>query len=202
MIREPIILIGETVELKPLMPEHVPALFDIARSYPEEFALTSTPVTEAQRDAYFARAFREREAGLAYPFVMLEPASQAVIGTTRYAEIRWQHRNCELGYTWFHPRYFGSAVNVESKFLLLQHAFETLQFLRVQLNTDVRNLRSQRAIEALGATYEGTLRRHQVTKDGYVRDTKVYAIVDCDWPAVKARLLARLAQKKLAAAQQ
>jgi RimJ/RimL family protein N-acetyltransferase len=196
VITEPVILVGETVRLEPLQPEHVPALFEIARAHPEEFALTSTPTTEAQRDRYFQRVFDERDAGLAYPFVMLEPHSQAVIGTTRYADIRWQHRNCELGFTWFDPRYFGTAVNTESKLLMLTHLFESLQFLRVQINTDVRNLRSQRAIEALGATFEGILRRNQVTKDGHIRDTKVYSIIDSEWPSIKANLLARLTHKR------
>jgi N-acetyltransferase len=196
VISEPVILSGHTVRLEPLQPEHVPALFEIACSHPDEFALTSTPTTEAQRDSYFKRVFTERDAGLAYPFVMLEAETKTVIGTTRYADIRWHHRNCELGFTWFDPRYFGTAVNTESKLLMLTHLFEELQFLRVQINTDVRNLRSQRAIEAMGATFEGTLRRNQVTKDGHIRDTKVYSIVDSDWPVVKHNLLARLAHKK------
>lgn len=180
------------------MPEHIDPLMAIAMATPEVFVYTSTPVTEAQRDAYFSKAFSDRERGEAYPFVIEEAATGRVIGTTRFADIRWQHRNCELGYTWIDPRDQGGPANVESKYLMLRYIFEEQHFLRVQIHTDVRNVRSQEAIRRLGAVYEGVLRRHMITKDGFVRDTMVFSITDLDWPAVKKRLEARL-ETKLAA---
>lgn len=191
-------LSGRFVRLEPLEPEHIPPLMAIAQATPEAFCFTSTPVTEAQRDAYFDKAFRDRERGEAYPFVIKEAAAGRVIGTSRYADIRWQHRNCELGYTWLDPRYQGGVANVESKCLMLKYLFEERDFLRVQLYTDARNLRSQEAIRRLGAVYEGVLRRHMVAKDGFVRDTMVFAVTDLDWPSVKVQLAARL-EAKLAA---
>ena len=167
----------------------------IAQKSPEEYRYTSTPVTEAQREKYFEAAFEGRRAGTAYPFVLLEPRKEQIIGSSRYSDVIWRHRNCELGYTWLDPAYQGSAVNVESKLLMLEHAFETLKFLRVQIHTDTRNTRSQKAIEALGATFEGVLRRHMVAKDGFVRDTRVYSIVDTDWPEVRKTLEERVAKK-------
>lgn len=193
MIAHPLTLCGRFIRLEPLEPEHIAPLMAIAQATPEAFRFTSTPVTEAQRDAYFDKAFRDRERGEAYPFVI--KAAGRVIGTSRYADIRWQHRNCELGYTWLDPRYQGGVANVESKYLMLKHLFEERDFLRVQLHTDARNLRSQEAIRRLGAVYEGVLRRHMVAKDGFVRDTVVFAITDLDWPSVKPQLEARLEAK-------
>ncbi len=195
MIDHPLVLSGQSVRLEPLEPHHIPALMAIAQKSPEEYRYTSTPVTEAQQDKYFEAAFKGQKAGTAYPFVLLDARTSQIIGSSRYSDIIWRHRNCELGYTWLDPAYQGSAVNVESKFLMLEHAFETLKFLRVQIHTDTRNTRSQKAIEALGATFEGVLRRHMVAKDGFVRDTNVYSVVDTDWPEVKKRLEERVAQK-------
>lgn len=198
MIAHPLTLCGRFVRLEPLEPEHIAPLMAIAQATPEAFVYTSTPVTEAQRDAYFDKAFGDRTCGEAYPFVIKEAVTGRLIGTSRYADIRWQHRNCELGYTWLDPRYQGGAANVESKYLMLKYLFEEQDFLRVQLHTDARNLRSQEAIRRLGAVYEGVLRRHMIAKDGFIRDTVVFAITDLDWPSVKAQLAARL-EVKLAA---
>lgn len=191
-IGHPTFLAGRVVRLDPLSPEHVAELMKISRATPEIFRYTSTPVTSEQADFYFATAFAEREAGRAYPFSVFLQETGEIVGSSRFADIRWQHRNCELGYTWFRPDLHGTGVNVESKLLMLEMAFERLGFLRVQIHTDARNEKSQRAIEALGAVYEGTLRRHMVAKDGFVRDTMVYSVVDQDWPEVRGNLLRRL----------
>src|SRR5690606_1112676 len=172
---------GQLIELVPLRREHLPALLDIAYSNQEEFRLTSTPVDAEQAEAYFAMAFDEVEAGTAYVVAVLDQAGD-VIGTTRLADLVPRHRVCELGYTWYHPRVFSSGVNVECKLLMLQFAFEEMKLNRVQMVTDTRNLRSQRAIRALGADYEGVLRRHKIAKDGYVRDSMVFAVTDMTWP--------------------
>jgi RimJ/RimL family protein N-acetyltransferase len=121
--------------------------------------------------------------------------SGKVVGMSRLSEVDFGHRRCELGFSWYDPSLFRSGVNLESKLLLLRLAFDTLALHRVQIHTDTRNLRSQRAIEALGARQEGVLRRHQVAADGYVRDTVVYSITDLDWPLVSERLTDKLAAK-------
>jgi RimJ/RimL family protein N-acetyltransferase len=186
------ILEGRLVRLVPLVEEHIEPLLAISRATPDEFRFTSTPVTEEQAESYFGTAFEERDAGRAYPFTVQSAATGEVLGSSRFADIRWQHRNCELGYTWFRPDLHRTGVNIESKLLMLSLAFDTLAFIRVQIHTDKRNERSQRAIEALGATKEGVLRRHMIAKDGFVRDTVVYSVVDQDWPAVRERLTERL----------
>lgn len=168
----------------------------IARAHPEEFRLTSTPITDEQRAAYFGKAFADQDRGDAFVFVLKHAETGQLVGTSRLTEISRQHRNCELGYTWIDPRWHGTAMNVESKFLLLGFAFEDLELLRVQIRTDVRNVRSQAAIRSLGAIYEGVLRRHMITKDGFVRDSMVFSITDLDWPQVKGQLQERIRRKQ------
>lgn len=201
-VPHPTVLEGRLVRLVPLGEEHIDPLLRISRATPDEYSFTSTPVTDVQARHYFETAFAEREAGHAYPFAVLKVPGGDIIGSTRLADIRWQHRNCELGYTWFRPDLLRSGVNVESKLLILSLAFETLRFVRVQIHTDRRNVRSQRAIEALGAVYEGDLRRHMIAKDGHVRDTAVYSIVDQEWPEVRDRLVERLRKRGVNAASQ
>lgn len=190
-----LVLRGATVRLEPLRQAHVEPLFALGRRDPDAYRHTSTPVTEAQRDVYFAKAFRDREAGRAVPLVVYhaEPGAEAaLVGTTRFAELDPQHYVGEIGFTWYRSDLFGGGVNVQCKFLMLRHAFETAGLHRIQMHTDERNQRSRHAIEALGARYEGVLRRHKRRKDGTVRDTVVYAVTDLDWPEVRRTLVARL----------
>ncbi|CAN5905116.1 GNAT family protein [soil metagenome] len=181
------------MRLEPLQPEHVAPLYRIALKTPDEYRFTSTPVTEAQREVYFAKVFAERDAGRSFPFVMLHGGE--IVGTTRLADYSATERNCELGYTWFDAAYFGTAVNTDSKLLMLTFALETLDVLRVQLTVDARNERSQASIKALGGVFEGVLRSHKVVKDGFVRDTLVFSILATEWASVKKRLQARLDKK-------
>jgi N-acetyltransferase len=186
---------GRLVRLRPLRTEDVAPLTDIAFAAPHEYRLTSTPADASQAEGYFAKAFADMAAGTAVVMTVLDAGSERVLGSSRLTEIDPRHRRCELGYTWYRPEVFNSGVNIECKRLLLAHAFDALELVRVQIHTDTRNLRSQRAIRALGARYEGILRRHMVTKDGFVRDTMVFAITDQDWPHVRVRLDERLARR-------
>jgi N-acetyltransferase len=189
------ILEGPLVRLRPLEERDVEPLTAIALAHPHEYRLTSTPATPAQADAYFARAFREMAEGTSLVAAVEEQPTGRLLGSTRLTEIDPRHRRCELGYTWYRPDVFNSGVNVDCKRLMLAHAFDTLGLIRVQIHTDIRNVRSQRAIRALGARYEGVLRRHMITKDGEVRDTMVFAVTDEDWPHVRTRLEDRLARR-------
>lgn len=189
-----VVLGGTLVDLVPLSRAHLPALLAIAYANVDEYRLTSTPANDQQAEVYFGMAFDEQAAGTGHVVTVLDKAG-TVLGTSRLTELVERHRRCELGFTWYHPRVFNSGVNVECKLLLLGLAFEQLGLNRVQLHTDTRNLRSQRAIRALGASYEGVLHRHMVAKDGYVRDSMVFAITDVTWPTVKALLEQRLARK-------
>lgn len=189
------VLEGAVVRLEPLTEAHLPALKEIAFGNAQEFRLTSTPTDEAQAAAYFGRVLAQRAQATAHPVAVILKATGRVVGTSRLTEIDLGHRRCELGFSWYDPSLFRSGVNLDAKLLLLSFAFEQLRMHRVQIHTDTRNVRSQRAIESLGATREGVLRRHQVAHDGYVRDTVVYAITDIEWPDVSAQLLAKQAER-------
>lgn len=188
------VLVGGLVRLEPLTRAHVPALLEIAFAHPDEFRLTSTPTNEAAAEAYFGPVFEQQALGEAHPVAVIDVAGR-VVGTSRLSEVNFKHLRCELGFSWYDPALFQTGVNIESKLLLLRFAFERLGMHRVQIHTDSRNVRSQRAILALGARFEGILRRHQIAKDGYVRDTLVYAITELDWPEVAPHLEARLARR-------
>ena len=186
---------GTLVRLRALAQQDVAALTELALAHRHAFRLTSTPATPEQAEGYFERAFADMEAGTAWVAAVEERATGRLLGSSRLTEIDRRHRRCELGYTWYRPEVFGSGVNIDCKRLLLGVAFERLELVRVQIHTDTRNLRSQRAIRALGARYEGVLRRHMITKGGYVRDTMVFAVTDEDWPQVQRRLGERLARR-------
>jgi RimJ/RimL family protein N-acetyltransferase len=130
----------------------------------------------------------QAEQGSSTSFVIVRLSDERAVGMTAYLDIQPKNRALEIGGTWLTPQVQRTALNTECKYLLLRHAFETLGFVRVQLKTDVRNLRSQRAIERLGAVKEGVLRKHVLTRGGYQRDTVMYSIVDSEWHAVKERL--------------
>lgn len=111
-----------------------------------------------------------------------------IVGSTSFLSISIPNRNLEIGYTWFTPTVWRTRVNTECKYLLLKHCFETLKTIRVQLKTDRRNVRSQRAIERIGAIKEGTLRNQMIMPDGYLRDSVLYSIIDQEWASVKRKL--------------
>ena len=133
-----------------------------------------------------------QQRGTDLPFAVISLESGKAIGATRYLNIDREDRNLEIGGTWYGAAYQRTAVNTESKYLLLDHAFEHLECIRVQLKTDLRNLRSQHAIERLGAVREGVLRDHVILEDGYVRSSVYYSILLHEWPTVKAHLEALL----------
>jgi RimJ/RimL family protein N-acetyltransferase len=125
------------------------------------------------------------------PFAIVARDRNRAIGVTSYLDIRPRDRGLEIGFTWIAKPYQGSLVNPECKYMLLRHAFDQ-GAVRVQLKTDLRNVQSQGAIEKLGAVREGVLRKHMVRPDGYIRDSVMYSIIAEEWPAVRARLEARL----------
>ncbi len=194
-VPHPVSLSGSRVTLEPFEASHSADLLAIGQAAPQEFALTSTPLTQEEADAYFGKVLRQRAEGFAYPFTIRLASSGEIIGMSRFSNLDFHHRNTQLGYTWFRPDQYGTATNVESKLLMLGFAFEELKLYRVSIRTDVNNERSRRAVLALGATEEGTLRRHMVTRDGRVRDTVVFSLTDLDWPAAKERIAARVADR-------
>lgn len=184
----PVPLQGQTVRLEPLMRDHVPGLLEAAKD-PEIWRHTAF----AKRpEDYFERALNDQAAGEQVPFVVRLVESGRLAGMSRLFEIDTHHRRCEIGYTWYIRDVWGTRVNPEAKLLLLAHCFEDWRARRVQFKTDHENLRSQAAIEKLGAVREGVLRAHMIRPDGSRRDSMIYSITREEWPEVKTRLEARV----------
>src|SRR5437868_1738047 len=183
---EPITLPGRTLHLEPLALAHAASMWRVATPdvFTYQFFAPEDDTLEAFQ-AYIRRILAE-EGRFAFAIVLNDTGE--AIGTTSFMDIRPPHRGLEIGSTWIANPYQGTHVNPENKYLLLRHAFETLGAVRVQLKTDGRNLHSQRAIAKLGAVHEGTLRKHIILPDGYVRDTVMFSILAEEWPAVKTAL--------------
>ena len=191
MALERVTLDGRHVRLEPLDEHHREPVRPAAQ-HPEIFAVT-TSAYGALYDPYIDNALKRSAAGGEMAFVVWHKAQGRYVGMTRYLNIEPAHRKLEIGSTWYEPSVWAGAVNPECKLLLMQHAFETLKFHRVEFKTDVRNARSRAAILKLGAKQEGIFRKHMIMADGHVRDSVFFSIVDSDWPAVKAGLEKRLA---------
>ena len=143
-------------------------------------------------DEWFSSALTLRDAGHEIPFAVRLHPSGRLVGSTRFLDPVPRHKRVEIGATWYCPDMWGTVVNTECKLLLLGHAFDVWGANRVELCTDVQNLRSQSAIAKLGAIREGILRAHMVVRSGRVRDSVLYSITKPEWPIVKARLEGRL----------
>jgi RimJ/RimL family protein N-acetyltransferase len=189
----PVTLEGRVVRLEPLSYAHEAELLAAAQSEEIWRVTLDDPRTPELMHAYVTRAIRDREAGLALPFAVRHRALDRIIGSTRYHNVAHSDRGVEVGFTWYSPEYWRTAVNTECKYLLLTHAFERLGCIRVELKTDARNARSRAAILRLGAKEEGTLRSKVIMRDGHRRDSVHFSILDHEWPAVKTRLEGMLA---------
>lgn len=188
----PVVLEGEVVRLEPMAMTHLDELAAVALD-PDLWRLTVSQVARREDLArWMEEALREQAAGRALPFVIRERVSGRLAGATRFGAYVARHRRVEIGWTWVAAPWQRTAVNTEAKYLLLRHAFEAWRLLRVEFKTDALNIRSRTAILRLGAREEGILRKHQVTDGGRVRDSVCFAIVDDDWPAVRATLEQRL----------
>jgi RimJ/RimL family protein N-acetyltransferase len=186
---EPVILAGRFVRLEPLSTKHVHGLAEVG-SDPDIWTYMpyGLVTTEPAMASWVGALLRDREQGSALPFAVICLADGKVAGSTRYMDIRPEHRGLEIGGTWYGAAYRRTALNTECKYLLLRHAFETLGCIRVQLKTDLRNVRSQRAIERIGAFREGVLRSHMIMPDGAIRSSVYYSVLDAEWPDVKRSL--------------
>ncbi|MGI9078476.1 MAG: GNAT family N-acetyltransferase [Gemmatimonadaceae bacterium] len=188
----PVVLEGMFVRLEPLGVAHLEGLCKVGM---DEELWRWTTASVLSRDAmrrYIETALAWQAAGTATPFATIERKSASVLGSTRFANIDPANRRLEIGWTWVARPWQRTAVNTEAKLLMLTHAFEVLQCLRVEFKTDALNERSRAALRRIGATEEGTLRKHLITESGRVRDSVYFSILDSEWPAVKARLAQRL----------
>jgi RimJ/RimL family protein N-acetyltransferase len=194
--RTPVTLEGRSVRLEPLQLSHVPGLAAVGcddRIW--ALMLYGRIRTEEDMRRWVESLLEAQAAGTDLPFAVVHLASGRLAGSTRYLEMRPEHRALEIGGTWYGLEFQRTAVNTECKYLLLRHAFEVLDCVRVQFKADLRNERSWRAIERIGATREGVLRNHYIlAEDGARRDSVFYSVLDREWPAVKARLESLLAR--------
>ena len=188
----PVTLAGHGIRLEPLAYEHQDGLAAAAADG-RLWELWFTTVPEpGQMHAYIADALAGQEDGDMLPWVVRELASGTIIGSTRYHDIAAEIDRVEIGFTWYGKRWQRSHVNTACKLLLLGHAFETVGCGVVGFRTDGVNVRSQQAIEALGARKDGVIRHHALRRDGTVRDSVMYSILAAEWPDVKRRLEDRL----------
>ncbi|MGC2164093.1 MAG: GNAT family protein [Silvibacterium sp.] len=210
MTPEALSLTGIHIRLEPLHLDHVKALAAAAAADPSLYdeniyRWTFVPQDIAEAALYIETALGWRDEGTAVPFVVVRQSDNTVIGSTRFFNIeRWpwpvgheRHDNpypdvCEIGYTWYTRSAIRTAANTEGKFLMLQHAFEVWKVLRVSLNTDSRNLRSQAAMERIGFKREGLLRAQRISSDFIPRDSVRYSMLPDEWPEAKQRLTERI----------
>jgi N-acetyltransferase len=177
---------GPRVRLEPLEPRHEEALWEVAQD-PRTWRLMKVRGHES-REA-FHEWFEAVELGFAHYF------DGELVGHTSFMSHRPADRVVEIGNTWLRPEAWGTGANTEAKYLLLRHAFEDEGYLRVEFKTDAANERSRPALEKVGATFEGVARKHQLVRGGERRDSAWYAVIDDDWPEVKASLERRLGRR-------
>jgi N-acetyltransferase len=171
------------VRLVPLEPHDEDALWKVAQ---DERAWRLMRVRGNERRELFHEWFESVDLDL------LHYLDGELVGHTSYLNVREDDRVVEIGNTWLNPRAWGTGANTEGKLLLLQHAFEDEGFLRVEFKTDAENARSRAALAGLPAEFEGVFRKHMLVRGGERRDSAWYAVIDDDWPAVKANLQRRL----------
>ena len=159
--------------------------------------VTFVPAPQDTGD-YIRTALEMQAAGTRLPFAVVEEASGRVIGSTSYHDLLPAVRRLEIGHTWYAQSFQRTHVNTTAKLLLLRHAFETLGCLMVGWRTDILNLRSQQAIERLGAKKDGVIRGQALRRDGSIRDTVMYSLSAQEWPEARAHLMQRLAQPRTA----
>lgn len=195
---------GRHVRLEPLRRDHADLLVAAATEPGADYRYTSVPTDPAATAAYVDAAHADADAGLALVFVIVELAGGRVVGSTRFLDLAYWADHppsaspgpsaVEIGATWLAVSAQRTPLNTETKLLMLGHAFDSWGVHRVTFKTDARNTQSRRAIERIGATYEGVHRRHVPAVDGTIRDSAYYSIVDSEWPDVRdqlRRLLAR-----------
>jgi RimJ/RimL family protein N-acetyltransferase len=184
---------GSLVVLEPLEEAHAEDLWQAAQA-PEIWRwLAHIGSTREYFDAWFEASLAATRTGSEGVFATRSKRTGSIVGSTRFLNVRPFDHVVEIGWTWLNPSAWRSGINVETKLLMLGHAFETLGCIRVELKTDARNERSRAAMAALPAQFEGILRKHMTVPDVGVRDSAYFSVVDDEWPGVRANLERRLA---------
>jgi len=187
------ILENERVLLRPLVQDDAVYLSAYVKEEPALWKYALTPITTEQEfEQYMATAVEARQLKSAYPFIVFDKLQNKYVGSTRFYDIQLNNSTTQFGYTWYSESTWGTGLNEHCKFLLLQFAFETIGFERIEFRADNRNKRSIAAMQKIGCTVEGILRNHLPTSDGTRRDSIVLSMLKNEWPKIKAGFLARI----------
>jgi RimJ/RimL family protein N-acetyltransferase len=189
-IQHPAELIGNRVKLIPLEATHIDELCEKAKD-PKIWEVA--PFNSDKGAPELVRkdlesSVEKQHSGEQYNFTTILRSGNTIIGTTKFWMMNEPSKSLEIGGTWLMPEYWSTGINTECKYLLLQFCFETLQTVRVQIKANDNNLRSRRAIEKLGATFEGIQRKDKILLNGNTRNSALYSIIDTEWPVIKTRL--------------
>ena len=187
------ILENERVLLRPLVQDDAVYLSAYVKEEPALWKYALTPITTDQEfEQYMATAVEARGLQTAYPFIVFDKLQNKYVGSTRFYDIQLNNSTTQFGYTWYSESTWGTGLNEHCKFLLLQFAFETIGFERIEFRADNRNKRSIAAMQKIGCTVEGILRNHLPTSDGTRRDSIVLSMLKNEWPKIKEGFLARI----------
>ena len=179
---------GEAVKLMPLEEAHFNELCKLAEDK-RIWEFIPIDMSDPKKCIVaFSKAIAEREKGTQFPFVIFHKKQNKIIGSTRLMNIEPEHKKLEIGWTWLHPDYWASEINLECKFLLLSFCFEELKAIRVQLKTDENNMRSRKAIEKIGGLFEGILRQDMIRENGTLRNSVYFSLLDREWIDKKMNL--------------
>jgi RimJ/RimL family protein N-acetyltransferase len=187
-------LAGSIVVLEPLHEEHAEELWKAAQA-PEIWAWLAHLNVRERFDLWLRLTLDAAEGGREGPFTTRDARSGRAIGSSRYLNVRPADRVVEIGWTWLNPSAWRTGANVEAKLLMMRHAFEALECVRVEFKTDARNKRSRAALAALPAQFEGILRNHMIVPDVGLRDSAYFSVIDSEWPDVRANLERRLSDR-------
>jgi len=188
-------LAGELVELEPLASDHADELWEAAQDPRIWQWLANVGSSREYFDRWMETSLAAAEAGEEGVFAARDRRSGALVGSSRYLNVRAADRALEIGWTWLNPAVWQTGVNVEQKLLMFGHAFERLGCVRVELKTDARNERSRAAMAALPAQFEGIMRNHMIVSDVGQRDSAYFSVIDSEWPGVRANLERRLGRQ-------
>jgi N-acetyltransferase len=194
-LTHPIELEGEKVRLFPLEQIHFNELIESSQhsiiwTFMGINGTDKSLLRKALEDSLIQREKNEQ-----YPFVIAEAKSNKIIGSTRFLKINPEHRKLEIGWTWIHPDYWSKGYNEECKLLQLTYCFNVLKTIRVEILTWDKNLRSRKAIERIGAKFEGILRNNIIRND-IIRNTASYSIINNEWEETKANLIILFQSRK------
>ncbi len=178
---------NDRVRLEPLQQKHFGFLLPLALHTDLWKYMIDNVVVQQDFEKYFATALTEKQNGLTHAFAVFDKETQTYAGSTRYGSIVVPHKRLEIGWTWYAPAFQGTGLNKACKHLLLKYGFEKLNLNRIELKTSLLNVRSQRAMEKLGAVREGVFRKHVVNKDGTIRDSVYYSFIQDDWKETEKR---------------